>query len=119
LECQGVLDSAVAPQLDKLRTALEGLVATVSDAAAIVQSIAVQAFSPFDLIEICSMNLDLLNIESIASEMEQGALECRGVLNSAVDPDDEGNIDPEDMVPSHWDPEYYDSDDSMHHPYSD
>jgi hypothetical protein len=58
------------PQVEKVRKALECLVAMVLEAAARVQTIAVQGFSPFDLPEICSMNLDLLNIESIASEIE-------------------------------------------------
>ncbi|OEL28722.1 hypothetical protein BAE44_0010259 [Dichanthelium oligosanthes] len=92
------------PQVEKLMKALEGLVAMVSEASLSLRTIATDAFSPYDLLEISSINLDLLNIESIATEMEQHAIECQAVLDSCVEPAEEDNVDPEDLVPFDWEP---------------
>ncbi|OEL30501.1 hypothetical protein BAE44_0008480 [Dichanthelium oligosanthes] len=67
------------PQVEKLRKALEGLVAMVFKAPAMMRTIAVNALSPYSLPKIDSINLDLINIESITTEIEQQALECEAV----------------------------------------
>ncbi|OEL19413.1 hypothetical protein BAE44_0019568 [Dichanthelium oligosanthes] len=92
----------------------------VTESAVMIKSIVADALSPISLSEIDSMNLALINIESVAAEVEQQALECEAALEATVQPGDEEAVDPDDVVPTNWvpytDADYFNSDDSMHLP---
>ncbi|OEL13065.1 hypothetical protein BAE44_0025915, partial [Dichanthelium oligosanthes] len=58
------------------------LLNVVSESAAVIRNLAVDAFSPAYHPDIPSINLDLLNIETVATELEQRAFQYEEALHS-------------------------------------
>ncbi|OEL24017.1 hypothetical protein BAE44_0014962 [Dichanthelium oligosanthes] len=90
----------------------------MTESAAMIRNIVVDAFSPISLSEIDNMNLALINIEAVATEVEQQAMECEAAFEPTVEPEVEEAVDPDDTVHADWVPytdvDYFDFDDFMH-----
>jgi hypothetical protein len=90
----------------------------VGQSAAMIRTLVIDALSLYSLLEIDDINLALLNIEALATDVEHVVLECEAALEHAVEPQEEDNVNPEDLVPFDWVPltdvDYFDSDDSLH-----
>ncbi|OEL18672.1 hypothetical protein BAE44_0020310 [Dichanthelium oligosanthes] len=67
--------------------ALQALIAMVTESAVMIRNIVVDAFSPISLLEIDSINLALINIEAVATKVEQQAMECEAALVPKVEPE--------------------------------
>jgi hypothetical protein len=102
-------------EVERLRRVLQALLTRVAESTALIRNLAVDAFSPFPLVEIQSMNCALLNIEELATDLEHDALACEAALVPECEPEADDDLSADDIPP--WPPldaVYFDSDSSSY-----
>lgn len=109
--------------MEKVVKALATLLSLVEETTTEVWAICRESLSLAPYANVTRLKRALQTIADLATDLENGALECRAATNPQLQPDDGANVDPEDIIPVDYSPtddvDHFDPDDPDHYVDSD
>lgn len=100
-----------------LEKAIAALISMVEDTSSKVHAICQDACSPMALTEVHDMNVALLTIQELVSDLENSATKCRLRTDAPPPFEDEGLGEPNLLVPMDYESLIYEEIDSANDPY--
>jgi hypothetical protein len=104
-------------EIDMLEKAIVALISMVDDTSSKVHAICQDACSPMALTEVQDMNVALLTIQELVSDLENSANKCRLRTDPPPHFEDEGPGEPNFLVPMDYESPIYEEIDSANDPY--